>query len=146
MCLSPSQASASLVYLGTINEQGSGLGHVNTLLSLKPQGNGTTACGLVGIGDVTSACDGAVTTFNGGSNNQTYTLAGLGVVDAADLRFVFNVNEPDDLVTLTGLAINFFAADATSGSFPFHVATFSACRWISSRSAAGSAGKGTCSG
>ena len=126
VCLSPSQASASLVYLGTINEQGSGLGNVDTLLSLKPQGNGTTACGLVGIGDITSACDGGVLpTFNGGSNNQTYTLAGLGVVDAADLRFVFNVNEPDDLVTLTGLAINFFAADATVGSIPFHVATFS---------------------
>ena len=53
MCLSPTRASASLVYLGTTDEQGSGLGHVNTLLSLRPQGNGTTACGLVGIGDVT---------------------------------------------------------------------------------------------
>ena len=64
-----------------------------------------------------------MTTFNGGSNNQTYTLAGLGVVDAADLRFVFNVNEPDDLVTLMGLSINFFAADSTAGPMPFHVAT-----------------------
>ncbi len=116
VCLSPSRASASLVYLGTTDEQGSGLGHVNTLLSLKPQGNGTTACGLVGIGDVTSTCNGAMTTFTGGSNNQTYTLAGLGVVDAADLRFVFNVNEPDDLVTLEGLTINFFGADPIAGA------------------------------
>ena len=123
VCLSPSRASASLVYLGTTDEQGSGLGNVNTLLSLSPQGNGTMACGLVGIGNVTSACNGTMTTFAGGSNNQTYTLAGLGVVDAADLRFVFNVNEPDDVVTLTGLAINFFAAGATAGAIPFHVAS-----------------------
>ena len=124
VCLTPSAASASLVYLGTIDEQGTGLGNVNTMLSLSPQGNLTTACGLVGIGNVTAPCDGASTTFAGGSNNQTYTLAGLGVTDAADLRFVFNVNEPDDLVTLTGLAINFFGAGATAATLPFHIATF----------------------
>ena len=123
VCLSPSRASASLMYLGTTNELGSGLGHVNTLLSFSPQGNGATACGLIGIGDITSACNGTATTFAGGSNNQTYTLAGLGVVDAADLRFVFNVNEPDDVVTLTGLTINFFAAGATAGDVPFYASS-----------------------
>ena len=123
VCLTPSRALASLVYLGTTDEQGSGLGNVNTLLSLRPQGNGTTACGLVGIGNLTSACNGTITTFNGGSNNQTYTLGGLGVTDAADLRFVFNVNEPDDVVRLMGLSINFFAADSTAGDMPFHVAS-----------------------
>ena len=71
VCLSPSRASASLMYLGTTSELGSGLGHVNTVLSLSPQGNGTTACGLVGIGDITAACSGTTTTFAGGSNNQT---------------------------------------------------------------------------
>lgn len=126
LCLSPSRASASLLYLGTTSEQGSGLGNVNTIVSLKPQGDGTVACGMVGPGDVTSPCDGALTTFNGGSNNQTYTLAGLGVVDAADLRFVFNVNEPDDVVTLTGLSIDFFAAGATMGTIPFLVSSFAA--------------------
>jgi hypothetical protein len=124
VCLSPAQASASLVYLGTTTELGSGLGNVDTVLSLRPQGNGTTACGVVGIGDLTVACNGTATTFTGGSNNQTYLLAGLGVVDAADLRFVFNVNEPDDLVTLTGLSINFFEGGATAASVPFHVASF----------------------
>ena len=122
--LSPSRASASLVYLGTTTDLGAGLGNVSTIVSLSPQGNAAIACGLVGPGNVTSACSGAATTFAGGSNNQVYTLGALGVVDAADLQFIFNVNEPDDVVTLTGLSVNFFAAGSTAGAVPFHVASF----------------------
>jgi hypothetical protein len=124
VCLSPSRASASLVYLGDTAQLGSGLGNVNTLVSFSPQGNGTVACGSVAPGNVTAACNGTSVTFAGGSNNQVYTIGALGVTDANDLRFVFNINEPDDAVTLTSLAINFFAAGATATSTPFHVATY----------------------
>jgi hypothetical protein len=124
VCLSPSRASASLVYLGTTTQLGSGLGNVNTLVSLSPQGNGTVACGSVAPGNVTAACNGTSVTFAGGSNNQVYTIGALGVTDANDLRFVFNINEPDDSVTLTSLAINFFAPGSTATSAPFHVASY----------------------
>lgn len=142
VCLSPSRASASLIYVGTTDQQGAGLGNVNTILSLKPDGNGTVACGAVGPGNITAACEATLTTFNGGSNNQVYSLAALGVVDAADLRFVFNVNEPDDVVTLTGLSINFFAAGATAGSIPFHVASLAGVPMVLAEAGSGIGGQG----
>ena len=123
VCLAPASASAALVYLGTEAEQGTGLGTVNTILSLSPQGNGTAGCGQIGFNDVTSACEGTNVTFAGGSNNQTYTFAELGIVtaaDLADLRFVFNVNEPDDAVTLSSLSALFF----TSSGAALHTATY----------------------
>lgn len=119
-CLSAAPASASLVYLGTTSEVGTGLGNVNTVLSLQPQGNGTATCGQITFGDITANCGGAPTTFNGGINNQTYTFGDLGLTDAADLRFVFNINEADDAVTLTELSAFFY----TPGGNLYHTATY----------------------
>jgi hypothetical protein len=118
--LSPASASASLVYLGPSTDFGTGIGNVDTVLSTRPQGSGTATCGQITFGDVTANCGGAETIFAGGSNNQTYTFGELGITDAAQLRFTFNVNESDDLVTLDELAALFY----TSAGALYHTAVY----------------------
>jgi hypothetical protein len=118
--ISTQSASASLIYLGEVNLAGQGIGGVDTILSFKPQGSGTTACGQIGFGDVLSECNGTNVTFAGGSNNQTYTFGELGLTDASDLRVVFNINEPDNILTINELSLLFYDGGGTL----FHTATF----------------------
>lgn len=108
------------MYLGSEAHTGSGIGRVDTMLSFSPQGNDTAACGQITFGDVVSSCGGN-TQFQGGANNQTYTFGELGLTDASDLRIIFNVNEPDNAVTLNSLSALFYRPDGTL----YHTATYS---------------------
>lgn len=82
----------------TVNLGGTGFGNVSSILSLKPQGNGTSATGGVawsGSGDVTNGDVSA----DGGNKNATYSFGQLGITNAADLLLIFNPNEPGNTST-----------------------------------------------
>src|SRR5512133_2569344 len=84
-----STSHAALISLGEQQFQGTGLGAVNTVLTLTSPGNSTTESGSVAFNGST-----AVTTGDTLALNNTPTLGTLGVTSASDLRIVFNAQEP----------------------------------------------------
>lgn len=122
-------AHADLIFLGPTVLGGQGIGGVSTILSLTSPGNSITETASVGrngagTADVTSGDTAAQ------GNNQTRTLAELGVTQASSLRIILNINEPgnDPGVTLTSLTLNAFNGGNVvfSGSYtggPLNLAT-----------------------
>lgn len=117
-------ANASLVFLGQADLQGTGIGAVNTILTIQSPANTTTETGSVGIG-----AGGAQTTsgnvLTGTSQTQARTISSLGVTSASNLRLVFNPQEPgntaDNSITLSNLVLNIYSPTGqtlfTSGAF-----------------------------
>lgn len=104
---------------------GSGLGAVNTVLTLQGKGNASFEAGSVGrvAGGTTDLLQGDVKT--GSSQTQTRSIESLGVQSAADLRVVFNAAEPGNQnagVTLTDLRLTIYSP---SGSLLFSSGAFS---------------------
>lgn len=122
----PPVAEASLVLDSPSSTSGSGLGTVNTILTVN---NTPTESGCVafdGTADVVgaAACPPGIAGGDeqtGESQTQTRTMAELGLTDATQLRIVFNANESDDPTTLDNLVLTIFAPDGTelftSGAF-----------------------------
>jgi hypothetical protein len=83
---------ASLVLIGPITDTGTGIGAVNTVLTLQNDNQtGTTS------GAVVRTASGDATTGNtqpGSSHNATYSFGQLNITSASDLQFVFNPVEP----------------------------------------------------
>lgn len=106
-------ASASLVYLGDIDMTGTGLGAVNTVLTIQSPANTTTELGSVAWNGTTN-----VTTGNTLAINQTRTIAEAGATAASNLRIVFNPNEPgnapDNSITLNSLVMTIYSPTGTS--------------------------------
>ena len=121
--LSPMAAhAAQLVYLGPLEQVGTGLGHVATVLS-------------IGDRDVESGCvawDGTVDIFGpgapacpagieggdekkGASQTLTRTLTEIGHPQGDTLRIIFNANEPgsDRWLRLDSLVLRIYAPDGT---------------------------------
>jgi hypothetical protein len=99
-----STAHANLVLVGPENFQGTGLGAVNTILTIHD--NDGTETGSVGLNS------NGVQVTSGDIQNQTQvrSLSSLGVTSAANLRVVFNASEPGGgAITLTDLALNIFS-------------------------------------
>ncbi|MBX9601102.1 MAG: PEP-CTERM sorting domain-containing protein [Bryobacteraceae bacterium] len=99
-------ASASLILVGPNPESGQGLGAVQTLLTIQGQGQDQIESGC--ISPTGSAnCGFPDATVQSGANT---TVRGINGVLAANLRFVFNGNEPgnDNLVTLNDLVITVY--------------------------------------
>lgn len=106
----PLSAQANLVYLGEEPFQGTGLGSVNTILTLQHDGGEATESGSVvasGAGQATTGDAGT-----GASQSQLRSFADAGASSASDLRIVFNATEPgnDNLVTIDSLALTFYSA------------------------------------
>lgn len=103
----PSAASANLVYLEGVNLGGTGLGTVTTVLTLQGQGSGSNESGAVfAVGAGLGTSGDALT---GESQVGLPSLSSLGLTDAADLRIVFNANEPaSNSITLSSLVLTFF--------------------------------------
>jgi hypothetical protein len=125
-------ARADLVYVGTVTVGGTGLGTVNTVLTLTSQGNNTTEQGCVGRGAgvdfigstaVGSCVAGATTDVQtGASQTQTRTLAEAGITSGANFAILFNAVEPaGNSITLNSLTATFY--NATTGAV-LHVANF----------------------
>jgi len=106
--------SPSLVTLG-----GTGLGAVNTILTIQSQGNNTTETGCVSfngstdvIGNVVSggACTGAGGDVKtGASQTQTRTLSEAGITTGSNFAVFFNAVEPaGNGITLNTLVASFY--------------------------------------
>jgi PEP-CTERM motif-containing protein len=103
LCLVGTNARADnflIVPVGPVVVQPAGLGTVNTVLVLQTQGSSTSGFGSVGYdpnnpnanknGDVVGGSQ-----IVGGSNNQTYSVAQLGLTNAGNLCINLNINDPN---------------------------------------------------
>jgi len=113
-------AQASLTPLGFEDMTGTGLGAVNTVLTITSPASGTFEQGSVGL----DAGGAMVSTGDTTAITQTRTLGELGVSSAADLRIVFNASEPgngENGITLSDLVLNIYSPSGallfTSGAF-----------------------------
>jgi hypothetical protein len=117
-------AQAALVLDSTQSFQGTGLGAVNTLLTLQSPGSSSFEQGSVAVG----AGNAQVLSGDakkGASQTQLRTLGDLGVGAASDLRIVFNAAEPGNAaangITLSNLVLTIYGTDGsalfTSGAF-----------------------------
>jgi hypothetical protein len=109
-------AHAMLVLQGPEDFDGTGLGAVNTVLTLQSPGSSTDEIGAVRRlpGD-----DGDIITgdaLTGASQTRTLSLSSLGIDSASDLRVVFNAIEPGNdanSITLNDLRLSIFSPDGT---------------------------------
>ena len=116
-------AHASLVLLGAESFQGTGLGAMNTILTLQSPGNSSTETGSVSFNGTTDVRVGD--TQNGASQTLTRTIGELGLSSATSLRVVFNALEPGNAaangITLNNLVLSIFSTNGavlfTSGAF-----------------------------
>ena len=117
--IAASGASANLIYIPADNAlfKGSGLGAVNTVLTLKSPGSSDAESGAVfadGAGFGTSGDAGT-----GASQVGLPTLGSLGVISTSNLRIILNADEPAaNSITVGSLALSFYdAVGATLGVF-----------------------------
>jgi hypothetical protein len=119
-----SVARADLIFISPVTIGGSGLGAVNTVLTLQSPGNNTTEQGCVGftgvidvIGNFTNAgCTAAVNNDvkTGASQTQTRTLNEAGVTSGSTFAILFNPDQPGGAgISLDGLVANFFSSTGT---------------------------------
>lgn len=135
LTLAAGAAQASLVLLGPEDFGGTGLGAVNTVLTLQSPGNSTLESGGVSFGDVVTG-----DALTGASQTQTRTLGQLGLTSSADLRVVFNALEPGGAangITLQDLVLNIYASD---GSLLFSSGAFSPVDFADTFTGAGNSG------
>jgi hypothetical protein len=134
-------AEATLISDGVVNLTGTGLGAVNTVLTIQSPGSSTTEQGCVGrlagcpggTLNATPSDPGRVIGGTLGGNemtgdSQTKTILGstLGITSPGDLRLVFNPQEPGSAtqqnITLNDLRLTIYNADGsvqfTSGALP----------------------------
>jgi hypothetical protein len=117
-------ARAELVFVSPVTIGGTGLGAVNTILTIQTaNGQITTEAGCVAwngsadqigtsqLGGVCTGPGGDVKT--GASQTQTRTLSEAGITSGANFALLFNPNEgggPNNPITLTGLSVSFYNA------------------------------------
>src|SRR5678816_155130 len=117
-------ARADLVLIGTVTIGGTGLGTVNTVLTLTSFANNTTEQGCVGRGaaadfigsTAVGACVAGPTTDvqTGASQTQTRTLAEAGVTTGGNFAILFNAVEPaGNSITLNSLSATFYSNAGT---------------------------------
>ena len=125
--------SANLILLSPENFSGTGLGSVNTVLTMTSPGATTNEQGCVGRS--TAGCPGGTANAaldviggtlggneqTGASQTLTRTIAALGLTTAANLRVVFNAQEPgnaaDNGITLNTLVLGIY--DGTTNALLF---------------------------
>ena len=117
-------ASASLIFVGPVDQTGTGLGNVSTLLTITSPANSTTETGTVawnGSGDVITGNQ----VQTGASQTLTRTVGSVGLTNATDLRIIFNPSEPQNAagqsIRLDNLVLTIFSPTGTtlfnSGAF-----------------------------
>lgn len=110
LALGATAARADLIYLSEAQFQGTGLGTVNSVLTLQSPGSRSTETGGVLAAGSSESTFGDVMT--GASQTQLRTLSDVGVSSASDLRVVLNANEPgnDQQITVNALSLSFYNA------------------------------------
>jgi hypothetical protein len=135
LALGAASANASLVLVGPQDFSGTGLGAVNTILTISSLANTSFESGSVAFGNATSG-----DVMTGASQTQTRTLGELGITSAADLRVVFNALEPgngDSGITLTNLVLNIWSP---TGTLLFTSGAFSTQTFADTETGAGNSG------
>jgi hypothetical protein len=127
-------AHANLTLVGPENFQGTGLGSVNTILTLGSPGSSIFESGGVAFGDVVTG-----DAKTGSSQTQTRTLGQLGVTSAANLRVVFNALEPGAAqgITLDNLTLNIWSS---TGTLLFTSGAFTPINFADTQTGAGNSG------
>ena len=138
--LLPIQSHASLVLQNAQDFQGSGLGSVNTILTIQSPRNSTDEAGSVGrvIGNPNDVRTGDFK--SGASQTQTRTVSSLGVTSAADLRVVFNALEPGNAlnsILLNDLQLNIYSS---AGALLFNSGAFTSISFTDTFTGAGNSG------
>jgi len=107
-------SSHALILAGPGDFQGTGLGAVNTVLTLTSPANSTSETASVVWNGTTSTTTGDALT--GASQSNTPTLGSLGVTSPSSLRIVLNAAEPGNATSLTvsNLALSIFSPTGTS--------------------------------
>jgi hypothetical protein len=115
--LSMAPAHAMLVLQGPQDFPGSGLGSVNTLLTIQSPGSSSFEEGSVGrtVDGTSDVLTGDA--MSGASQSLTRTIDEVGITSASDLRIVFNAQEPgnaaDNSITLSDLQLTIFSPTGT---------------------------------
>src|ERR1041385_1800610 len=110
-------AGASLVLVSPIEQSGTGLGSVNTVLTLQGPASATIETGCVaplGSGTTMTGCGFANSTVQ--AQFGTPTLSALGISSASDLRIVFNASEPASAldILLNSLVLTLYNSSGTA--------------------------------
>ena len=139
LALSASPVQASLILLGAENFQGTGLGAVNTILTIQSPGNSTTESGSVSFNGTTDVRTGD--TQNGASQTLTRSIGDLGLTSASSLRVVFNALEPgnaaDNGIQLSNLQLTIFSP---TGATLFNSGAFTPQTFANTQTGAGNSG------
>lgn len=134
MAFASTTVNAQLEYLGPVDLNGTGLGAVNTILTLQSDPTETGSVGLDTTG--TQVITGDAKT--GASQTLVRSLSELGAVSAEDLRIVFNANEPaGNSIELIDLVLTIYSP---SGSLLFQSGVFSPISFDSTESGTGNSG------
>jgi hypothetical protein len=139
--LAMGSANAMLVLQGPQDFQGTGLGAVNTVLTLQSPGSSTFESGSVSRapGNPNDVITGNAGT--GASQTQTRSIGSLGVTSASDIRVVFNAQEPgnatDNTVLLNTLQLNIYSS---SGNLLFSSGGFNSVNFANTFTGAGNSG------
>lgn len=133
-------AQASLVLVSPTDVSGTGVGAVNTVLTLQSPGNSSTETGSVGLSATgTQVTSGDVMT--GASQTQVRSLSTVGISSASQLRVVLNAAEPgnaaDNGINLNNLVLNIFSP---TGSLLFTSGVFAPQSFSSTLNGVGTAG------
>lgn len=140
-----SHAALILDNPSTANLQGTGIGNVNTILTIQSPGSTSTETGSVGWNGTTTTTTGNVTgNGNAAVQNQAITLGSAGfttasnlAADLASLRIFFNAQEPgngDNGINLSNLALSIFSP---TGSTLFTSGTFGGAAFPSTQTGTG---------
>ena len=133
-------AQAMLVLQGPEDFEGTGLGSVNTILTLESPANTTVEEGSVArmVGSDTDVISGDAKT--GASQTQTRSIEELGITSASDIRVVFNALEPGNganSVSLDDLVLTIFSP---TGTELFSTGAFSPIDFADTFTGAGNSG------
>jgi PEP-CTERM motif len=111
--LTGGSANAMLLFDGMVDMQGTGIGAVNTVLTIQDSDGDRTEIGSVGRAPYIS--DDVITgeAKTGSSQTSTRSLSDLSLTSASELRIVFNANEPGTQqgrnITLSDLQLNIYS-------------------------------------
>lgn len=135
--LASASVHAELQFRGDETFQGTGLGSVNTVLTIQSPGNTSTETGAVSVGAMNEeVISGDAKT--GQSQTGLRTLGDLGLGSATDLRVIFNALEPSgNAIDLNDLVLNIYSP---TGSLLFSSGAFSPVSFDSSFPGTGNAG------
>ena len=136
---SAARSANALTFIGAQDFQGTGLGAVNTVLTMQNKGTETASVGLDASGNEVITGDAKT----GASQTQVRSLGELGITSAEDLRIVFNAVEPgpeggvDNGIVLDNLVLTIFDP---SGNTLFTSEAFSPINFDSTFTGTGNSG------